>query len=367
LKRWRRAGFLPLSVVTLISAALLVPLPFYLERPGQTVSLAACIDVAADSPRVDGDFLLTTINVIPATAVDVARGFAEDDAAIVPRRQLLPPGVDPAEFFSRQREVFSNSAEIAAAVGLDAAGYDVTFTGDGVQVARILPNTPAAAELQPGDVIRAIDGTPITVESELRAAIAAAAAGEPLRLQVHRGGDVLDIDVAPELIQGVPVIGILPQTLDPRVSLPVEIDVATGPIGGPSAGLMIALTVFDKVLPDVDLAAGRLIAGTGSISQDGRVGPVGGVGLKVLAADARGADVFLAPLADHASALAAVPAGSSLRIVPVETFTQARDALLETAGEASRTQPDQSPDCPFADNGEAAPSVGAGLPAAMRP
>jgi Lon-like protease len=367
LKRWRRAGFLPLSVMTLVSAALIVPLPFYLERPGQTVSLGACIDVAADASRVDGDFLLTTINVIPATAVDAVRGFAENDAAIVPRRQLLPPGVDSAEFFNRQREVFSSTAEVAAAVGLDAAGFDVTFTGDGVQVARILPDTPAAERLQPGDVIRAIDGNPITMEAELRAAIAATAVGEPLRLQVHRGGEVLDIDVAPELIQGMPVIGILPQTLDPRVNLPVEIDVATGPIGGPSAGLMIALTVYDKVLPDVDLAAGRLIAGTGSISQDGRVGPIGGVGLKVLAADARGADVFLAPAADHRSALAAVPADSSLRVVPVETFAQARDALLETAGEAGRTQPDQSPDCPFRDEGQAAPPVGGGLPVVRRP
>jgi Lon-like protease len=340
-----RAGFLPVMIV---------PLPFYLERPGQTLSLGACVDVVAEDPTVAGDFLLTTINVLPATTVDAVRGIAEDDAEVVPRRQLVPPGMESDEFFSRQRELFASSADIAAGVGLTAAGYEVTTSGDGVQVARILPGTPAAEELRPGDVIRAIDGAPVEVEAQLRDAIGAATVGTALRLEVHRGGEVLQIEVAPELIQGAPVIGILPQTLHPRVNLPVEVDVATGPIGGPSAGLMIALTVYDKVLPDVDLAAGRVVAGTGSISQDGRVGPIGGVSLKVLAADARGADVFLSPLADFQRALAAVPAGSSLRVVPVETFEQARHALLETAGEISRTQGDTPDECPYRSEEQAA-------------
>lgn len=352
--RWLRAGFLPMSLMTLVSAALIVPLPFYLERPGRTVSLGACIDVAARASSLEGDFLLTTINVLPATTFDTVRGIADDDASVVPRRQLLPPGVESEEFFDRQREVFASTADVAAAVALEAAGHDVPVSGDGVEVVRILPGTPAAAQLRPGDVIRGVDGAPISVESELRQAIEDAEVGVGLRLEVHRDGEVLEVDVAPVAEQGRPVIGILPQTLRPRVDLPVDVDVATGPIGGPSAGLMIALTVYDKVLPEQDLAAGRVIAGTGSIAQDGRVGPIGGVTLKVLAADARGADVFLAPLGDHRAALDAVPAGSSLRVVPVETFEQARDALLETAGEVSRTDGPQRTSCPYRDEGQAA-------------
>ena len=351
--RWLRVGFLPVSVMTLVRAALIVPLPFFLERPGQTVSLGACVDVDSDAPALAGDFLLTTINVIPATAFDTVRGIAEDDVAVVPRSRLLPAGVESREFFNRQRDVFATAADVAAGVGLQAAGHEVSVSGDGVAVVRILPDTPAAQVLRPGDVIRAIDGRRITVEAELREAIAGTSVGTPLRLEVHRDGEVLEVEVAPEMIQGMPVIGILPQTLHPRVDLPVEVDVTTGPIGGPSAGLMIALTVYDKVLPDVDLAAGRVIAGTGSISQDGRVGPIGGVGLKVLAADARGVDVFLAPVADLQSALAAVPAGSSLRVVPVETFDQARQALLESAGEVSRTDRAEQASCPFRGEGQA--------------
>lgn len=351
--RWLRAGFMPMSVMTLVTAALIVPLPFYLERPGSTLSLGACVVVDADAPQVDGDFLLTTINVSPATTVDAVRGIADDDAAVVPRGQLLPPGIESEEFFSRQRALFADSADVAAAVGLEAAGFDITFGGDGVVVARILPGTPAADQLRTGDVIVGIDGSPITVESELRDAIEQAEAGVPLRLEVQRDGEGLEVDVAPLLEQGRPVIGVLPQTLHPRVNLPVNVQASTGPIGGPSAGLMIALTVYDKVLSDVDLAAGRVVAGTGSITADGRVGPIGGVGLKVLAADAQGADIFLAPVADLRIAQAAVPPQSPLRVVPVATFDEAREALLETAGEVSRTDGGEQRECPYLDQAQA--------------
>ena len=345
--RWVRAGFLPLSVVTLLSAALLVPLPFYLERPGRTVSLGACVAVATDGGGLDGDFLLTTINVLPATTVDAVLGIADPDTRVVPRRQLLPPGVDTDVFFEQQRQLFASTADVAAAVGLEAAGYQVKLEGEGVQVVRVLPGSPADGVLRPGDVIVAIDGTPVRIEAELRELIAAATVGEPLHLEIRRGEEPLEVEVAPEEVQGLPVIGILPQTLHPRVNLPVAVDVTTGQIGGPSAGLMIALTVYDKVAMDTDLAAGRVIAGTGSLNQDGRVGPIGGIELKVLAADARGADVFLAPVADSRRAIAAVPAGSPLRVVPVETFEQARTALVETAGEVRRSAPDAPDDCPY--------------------
>ncbi|MDP8909389.1 MAG: PDZ domain-containing protein [Chloroflexota bacterium] len=351
--RWLRAGFLPVSVLILLTAVLIVPLPFYLERPGTAVSLGACVDVDSDGRGVDGDFLLTTINVSPATAFDAVRGIVDDETSLVPRRQLLPPGVESEEFFSRQRELFAASADVAAGVGLEAAGYEVTVSGEGVQVVRILPGTPAAELLRPGDVIRSIDGNAVAVEADLREVIEDTEVGTPLRLQVQRDGEVLDVDVAPRLVQGMSVIGILPQTLHPRVDLPVDVEVATGPFGGPSAGLMIALTVYDKVRSDVDLAAGRIVAGTGSISQDGRVGPIGGVGLKVLAAEARGADVFLAPAADYPAAIGAVPAGSDLQIVSVETFDEARDAQLETIGEISRTGGAQGEACPYRKEGQA--------------
>ena len=349
-----RAGFLPLSLLILVAAALVVPLPYYLETPGRTVSLAACVDVAVEDSTLAGDFLLTTINVLPATTVDMVVGIADPGTTVVPRRQLLPPGVDTDAFFEEQRNVFISTADLAAAVGLEAAGHQVELDGDGVEVVRVQPGTPAADVLRVGDVVLAVAGRRVRIDTQLREIIGGSEVGVPLDLRVRRGEDTLNLQVAPENIQGMPVIGIQPQTLNPRINLPFEVDVATGPIGGPSAGLMIALTVYDKALADIDLAAGRVVAGTGSIDADGRVGPIGGIELKVVAADRQGADVFLAPVADLQRANAAVPAGSSLRVVPVESFDQARQALTETAGEISRSDDRPTGQCPYrAADGEA--------------
>jgi Lon-like protease len=110
---------------------------------------------------------------------------------------------------------------------------------------------------------------------------------------------------------------------------------------------MIALTVYDKATPDVDLAAGRVVAGTGAVDASGRIGSIGGAGLKVLAAERIGADVFLAPAANYDEARQMLPEGSPMRIVPVETFEDARSALERTAGEQPRGGGLDSAECPF--------------------
>ena len=343
-----RAGFLPLSLMILVMAALIVPLPLYLERPGSAVSLEACVELPSqEHAPVRGDYLLTTINVQLGTVVDTALGIADEDTRVVRREQLIPPGVDSNAYFRRQREVFASTSDVAAVVGLQAAGYDVELRGDGIQVLRTVEGAPATGILEAGDVITHVGGEKVSVDTQLREAVAALPEGEALALRVRRGGQTLNVEVVPRLIQGRPVIGILPQTINPRVNLPVDVEVNTGPIGGPSAGLMLALTIFDKISDDVDLSAGRVIAGTGSIDPSGRVGPIGGVGLKVLAADRGGADIFLAPAADFDAAAGAVPPDSPLRVVAVETFEQARMALTETESGPPRSSTDVAATCPY--------------------
>ena len=345
--RWVRAGFLPVSMMLLLSAAMIVPLPLYVERPGRTVSLGACVDVGGDATPVAGDFLLTTINVLRGTSFDAFLGIVDAETDVVGQRQVLPPGVDSDTYFDQQRQVFASTAEVAAGVALEAAGFEVEILGEGVEVVRIVPNSPADGVLRVGDVIHAVGDAPVRVEGELRAAILEAEPEQPLALQIVRDGEPEAVEIVPTLISGVPAVGILPATVNGSVKLPIPVDVASGSVGGPSAGLMIALTVYDKTLPDVDLAAGRVIAGTGTLDQQGRIGPIGGISLKVLAADRMGADVFLAPAQNSTEAANAVPGGSSLRVVPVETFEQARDALVETAGEVPRDDAVAVTDCPY--------------------
>lgn len=349
--RWLRAGLLPLSLLVLVAAAMIVPLPLYLERPGQIVPLAACVSVdKPEATAVNGDFLLMTISVAPASSVDALVAGFDPDTALEPVRSLIPPGVDADSYFAGQREVFDASRDIAAAVGLKEAGLPAEVTGDGVSIVQVAPDTPAAATLEPGDIITAIDGNAVTDEAALREAVASATDGEPLSVRVTRRAEPVDVKVTPEVIDGAPRLGVIPETVNPRVSLPVAVDVTTGPVGGPSAGLMIALTVYDSVLPGVDLAAGRTVAGTGTIDQSGVVGPVGGAGLKVIAAHRSGAAIFLAPRANLAEARAALPEGSSLKIVGVETFSDAREAL-ESESSAGSAEGAARKDCPYGEGG----------------
>ena len=160
--------------------------------------------------------------------------------------------------------------------------------------------------------------------------------GTALRLTLDHQGGVRDVTVTPQDLDGsgVPRLGILVQTAIDRFELPFEVALAEEVrIGGPSAGLMIGLTVYD-LLADEDLLAGRSVAGSGSLDVDGRVGPVGAIPEKVRTAIAAGADVVLVPTAQLDEALTA--ADGRVRVVGVETLEQALAAL--------RSAPDVDPD-----------------------
>lgn len=345
--RWLRAGFLPLSLLILVTAAMIVPLPYVRERPGSTLSLAACVDVDHEKATpVAGDYLLMTISVQRATTVDAVKALFEHDTLLVPRQSVIPPGTDTGTYFENQRDEFALSADRAAAVGLAAAGLPADISGDGAAVVQTLPDTPAHGVLEPGDIIVAVNDETVSDESDLRTIVEELPTDQPATLTVKRRAEVVEVPVTPAEMEGRTVLGVHPATDNPRVSLPVGVDVAGGPIGGPSAGLMIALTVYDQVLPGVDVARGRTVAGTGSIDADGRVGPIGGAGLKVLAAHRAGADVFLSPAGNYADAQSFLPAGSSMDVVSVETFEDAREALGEAPADDTTEVNAQSADCP---------------------
>ena len=345
--RWLRAGFLPVSMLILLAGALFVPLPIFLERPGTPVSLAACVRVDDEGATpVTGDYLLMTISVAGGTTVDALVAAFDPDADVVRREGLIPAGEATDAYFRRQRQEFVTTADVAAAVGLQAAGLHTEMTGEGVSVIQTVEGTPAAAVLVPGDIITAVNGDPVLMEDAIAEAVASVPVGEPMVLSLRRGNRNIEVRITAVDRNGTPIIGIVPATVNPRVTLPVAVDVASGPTGGPSAGLSIALTVYDQVLPGVDLAAGRTVAGTGSIDYSGRVGPIGGAGLKVLAADRSGAEVFLVPEVNYAEALAALPAESTMEIVKVATFEDAQRVLEETAPQ-NPTATENSAPCPY--------------------
>lgn len=348
--RFLRRAFLPLSLVTLVAAAFVVPLPVYLETPGRLLSLVDCVDVESErAAPVDGDYLLTTVNLEGGTFAGTLRGVLDDDVAVVRRRDVVPPQVDADRFFRRQEQLFASSAEVAAAVGLRAAGFDADVSGDGVLVVRTVGGTAADGVLAAGDVITAVDGEPTPTDAALREAIVGAGSGEPLAVTFRRGGAHREVELTPTPLAGRPVLGVEVQTLNPKVDLPVAVEVESGSIGGPSAGLMIAVTVYDKVTPAEDVAAGRRIAGTGTLDAEGNVGPIGGVRQKAIAAARDGAEVFLAPAEQLAAARGGVAGDVTMQLVGVEDFDGAVRSLLQSAPPVSQetaeaTEPSA---CPF--------------------
>jgi PDZ domain-containing protein len=208
----------------------------------------------------------------------------------------------------------------------------VTSTVRGVTVDDIVAHSPAAAVLHPGDLITAVDGRPLTSASDLPNAIRGAT-GRPVTLQIQRptattGQTVTTTPVAtgPD---HTPQLGVLvePPAVDVRLPIPVTND--DHGVEGPSAGLMTGLAIYDELSPS-DLAAGRTIAGTGTLDIDGRVGDIGGIEAKARAAAAAGAQLFLAP-ADQAAAARTV-LGNRVPVIGVDTFQQALDALGTATG-----------------------------------
>lgn len=328
--RWLRLFFLPVSVVVLLSAAYLVPLPYFVEAPGGTLGLGERVEVGTSGEKLQGDFELTTVNLRPGTAFGLVRAAAQDDLAALPTQAFIPEGQDQEAYFDRQRDVFDSTADVAAAVGLRAAGYDVggqDLSGKGAAVVQITSGSPAEEVLRPGDVVTAVDGEPVQTAEQLTAAIGQ----ETVSLTYRRNGQKTTRQITPERMSingdSQVVIGAGVRTV---IDLPVPVEVDSGQIGGPSAGLMIALTVYDKA-DDADLARDRDIAGTGRIARDGAVGPIGGIRFKVLAAARDGADVFLAPAEQVQAARAAVPERDELEVVGVASLQEALEALRKPA------------------------------------
>ena len=317
-------------VLVLLVLGAVVPLPLFVIAPGSAISIGERVELGRPPDRLSGELLLTTVRVFQPTTFGVVQAWLAETHDIFRREEIVPEGVNDADFEAAQRELFRESAEVAAAVGLAAAGEDVDVSGRGALVAGLLPDSPAAGVLAEGDVILAVDGMPVEVASDLVTALGNRSAGDEVVLSVRRDGTDQEFRLVLETVEGVaqPAIGVAVTTVDLDVSLPFPVEVDQGRIGGPSAGLLIALTVYDLADPG-DLAAGRSIAGTGTINLDGEVGPVGGVDAKVGAARAAGASVFLVP--ENEAVLAEEVAGDDIEVVPVATIDDAIAALQEVA------------------------------------
>src|SRR5579859_1705599 len=180
---------------------------------------------------------------------------------------------------------------------------------------------PAAGVLSKGEVITAVNGQPVGCRADPSTLLRRVRAGTTVELTIRRGSQLRRIRIRTTQFQGYPVIGV--QIVESFV-FPFAVKINIGNIGGPSAGLMFALGIIDKLGP-VNLTGGRFIAGTGEIEPNGTVQPIGGIQQKMVGARSKGATVFLTPAANCQDAAGAVPAG--MRLIKVSTLAGAVSAL----------------------------------------
>lgn len=340
------AAFLAVPLVgALVALALFVPLPYTTYGPGPTVDILGVNDGeeivqigdGQQAYRDDGELWMTTVRVgskdSDLNLFEAMRAWLDPDDAVYPRSAVYPDEEKTAEEVREEGRVQMVSAQdTAVAVALGALGHTVT---PALEITRIQSGEPADGVLEVRDIIRAVDGKPLSADindasRELREAVAATPPGEQLTLTVLREGEQVEVQVTPRLPSpenggeagDAPRIGVL---LGQGYLLPFEVKVdISSSIGGPSAGLMFSLAIYDTLTPG-SLTGGGKVAGTGEIAADGTVGAIGGIQQKIVGARKAGAELFLVPADNCGDAEGA--ANGDMRLVRVDTFDTARSAI----------------------------------------
>lgn len=322
----------------LIVAVLNIQVPYFALTPGpaQDVGRLIVINGAPTTP-VKGQLLLTTVSLHEIRVAEAIRGWFDPTTAILSRSAIIPPGSTEDQVEQRTTAQMEQSHVSAAAAALGLLGYEVTIEPSGVRVRAVGRDVPAAAILKQGDVVVGADGQPVKQAEDLVAAIKRHKVGDDIGLRIVRGSQTVDVSTStigrPE-DPADPIIGVEIETI-PNIRLPLAINIESMGIGGPSAGLMFALGIYD-LLDEKDLTAGRIIAGTGEIGIEGNVGAVGGIRQKVESARRVQADVFLVPTGELGQACAVA---KEMPVVGVDNLQQAVEALRATHGTPARSCP----------------------------
>lgn len=317
----------------LITVAFLLPVPYVRLAPGPTFNVIGEIDgeqvieiQGEQTFPVTGELDMTTVSESGGprgglTFVEAIAAWFNASDAVVPRELLYPDDITGEEIRQRGAALFSTAESDAIAAAL---GYlDIPVTTE-VIVTAVLNDTPAEGVLEPRDRIRAVDGKQVSSPQDVVDAVRAAPVGTTLTLDVERGGKPTQERIATIENPDKPGSGLLGITVGNFYTPDFTIDFTLQDIGGPSAGLVFAMGIVDKLTPD-DITGGEHIAVTGTIDPDGTVGPIGGIRQKLTGARNAGAELFVMPRDHCAEAQGYIPDG--LTVVPVETLSEAIDAV----------------------------------------
>jgi PDZ domain-containing protein len=326
------AAFFAFLVVIVVGSV--VHLPYAVMSPGPTQDTLGTSDDGKSSPIIaitglptyptDGALRFTTVRVeggpgFPVDVWDVLQAWVDPARDVFPVDDIFDPKVTKEQVAEENAVQMEGSQEEATAVALRAIGKDVPTH---IAVAALTDASKAKGLLKVGDRITEIGGEAITSTQAVRDVLQKSRPGDTVALTVTRDGKQQKLDVP--TIQGQAGRTALGVILGLDHDFPATVKIDAGAIGGPSAGLMFSLGIYDKLTPG-PLAGGKQVAGTGTIDDEGTVGPIGGIRQKLAGARADGAQFFLAPADNCDEVVGHVPDG--LEVFKVGTFDDARTAV----------------------------------------
>ncbi|MFJ8073004.1 PDZ domain-containing protein [Streptomyces sp. NPDC096176] len=348
-----------LIFIALLCAGVFLKVPYAEMSPGPTVNTLGSADgepVLKISGRetypTTGHLNMTTVRVTGAdyqmNLLEAVYGWVAHDNVVVPHDTLYPNGKTEEQSTQENAEEFSQSQESAKVAALRQLKIPVK---ERVVVSTVVKDSPSENKLHAGDVIRAVDGTPVVQPQDVAKLVVKHKPGQDVVFTVvpadeaaaaekagkePQGTETVTVKTVKAEDNGRAIVGIQAGT---DHTFPFTVDINLADVGGPSAGLMFALGIVDK-LTTGDMTGGNFVAGTGTIDENGRVGPIGGIEMKLVGARDAGAEYFLTPSDNCASAASDIPDG--LTLVKVDTIADATKSLAkiskgDTAGLPSCT------------------------------
>lgn len=328
-----RAGLIALCLLGVLwGTAAFLPLPYVTYYPGPTVDILAEAD-GEETVQVtgheafydDGALRMTTVYVSTpqedVTLPELLRAYFDPDAAVWPRSSIYAPDETDESSDRESAVAMVSSQDTAIAAALTELGEEIDPI---VEVLDVTPGLPAEDELKVRDVLLEVNGTPVDEPQDVVDAVDAAEAGEPITFLVRRGEKERTVEVTPERVGEDLRVGITPGV---GFDFPYQVSVNIADnIGGPSAGLMMSLAIYDTLTPG-SMTDGADIAGTGTITPSGEVGPIGGIQQKIAAARDAGAELFFVP-ADNCDGIGGVDPGS-MRLAKATTMHTAVETLSD--------------------------------------
>ena len=321
-----------LIIFITISSLSLVKTDYYFMSPGPPYQWEIEY-VEINSFDFEGSLYQLTVRRDEANALIYAWSLINDSYDLYPREVILPDGVTPKELSEISIQNMRTSENVAIAVALKNVGYEISSKGDGVSVVGLLDDSPVKEKLKKGDLLNSINNKEINSTTEFIATLRTYSIGETVSIGLLRevDGELKQMFVETTLIEhveyeGEPMVGFLATTVNERFDFPFEIDIKTGNVGGPSAGLMMALNVYNNLIPE-DITNSMVVAGTGTIEIDGSVGPVGGIKQKIIAAKRAGAELILVPVANLEEAKPYET--DKTAIVAVDSFDEALSVISQ--------------------------------------